>query len=684
MAIAKFYHPEDDGIDNDYILALAGHWRWENTEAESDKKTTEISYFFSNDGKGDPWEPWEMEAFEKVFTAIEAIANITFVEADKAESANLLEFKETDEWPPKDPDTGLRDNWAANHQMPRGDQAIGRYNTDNPDWTPDGLAPGGNVFPAILHEILHGLGLEHTFLDDHDHPTTQPWPDDAPEGSSLADSDYNTVMSYAGEMYGEQSAVGYGKALGPMAIDVAALQAMYGANETYRNGDDTYILPDQNMAGTGWISIWDTGGHDEIVYQGARDATIDLRPATLDPAVKGGERSFAEYVTGGFTIAKGVTIEDAHGGSSKDTIFGNDAKNHLYGNGGDDTIHGEGGDDWIFGGDRNDTLYGGTGGDRLYGGDGADSFFGGDGNDYFYIDAEDTAWSDSYYWLNGGAGRDTVYISSDPGAQLSLLATDVERVFGGSSGDEIDGSGVNVRLYFNGRAGDDVLTGGNARDTLRGGSDDDTLVASAGGDKLVGDAGVDTYDVSAATDQINVDLGEGYAFAGEFGLDTLITIENVIAGSGSDTLLGSDVMNVLDGGAGGDTLRGGAGADRLIGGTGNDDLWGDGISEEASSGKFYGSGNNLPGAPDLGDIFGDQAFGDTFVFDADSGSDTIHDWGKGDTLEISSLWSGGRTVSFDDVTISAENGDAHVSIHETHITLIGAAGQVTQDDFLFV
>src|SRR5213075_615176 len=49
-------------------------------------------------------------------------------------------------------------------------------------------------------------------------------------------------------------------------------------------------------------------------------------------------------------------------------------------------------------------------------------------------------------------------------------------------------------------------------------------------------------------------------------------VENVIGGSGDDTLIGSADANVLSGGFGDDTLDGGAGADVLNGGPGTADL----------------------------------------------------------------------------------------------------------------
>ena len=59
---------------------------------------------------------------------------------------------------------------------------------------------------------------------------------------------------------------------------------------------------------------------------------------------------------GGFTIAAGVTIENAIGGQSDDEIIGNAANNQLFGHAGDDLIDGYLGNNLIDGGDGTDTA----------------------------------------------------------------------------------------------------------------------------------------------------------------------------------------------------------------------------------------------------------------------------------------------------------------------------------------
>src|SRR4029077_1755491 len=87
---------------------------------------------------------------------------------------------------------------------------------------------------------------------------------------------------------------------------------------------------------------------------------------------------------------------------------------------------------------------------------------------------------------------------------------------------------------------------GNALDNaIVGNSGNNTLIGGAGNATLNGGAGTDTADYSSATQGISVDLAAGTASGPEIGNDTLIGIENVVGGSGNDTLLGDNNNNVL-------------------------------------------------------------------------------------------------------------------------------------------
>ena len=96
-----------------------------------------------------------------------------------------------------------------------------------------------------------------------------------------------------------------------------------------------------------------------------------------------------------------------------------------------------------------------------------------------------------------------------------------------------------------------------------------------GVDVGIGGSGNDTLDTSLFSSNYLVNLQTGATnFLGE----SFTEFEAVIAGNGSDTLIGTDGANFMHGGAGDDSILGGNGADTLSGGSGSDNLiGGDGL-----------------------------------------------------------------------------------------------------------
>ena len=232
-------------------------------------------------------------------------------------------------------------------------------------------------------------------------------------------------MSYVRGWDGEGTATDtYGGQGGLGAFDIAALQALYGANDAYNAHDNTYVLPDVNAPGTGWSAIWDTGGTDTISNAGSNDAcTIDLRAAPLLGPDAGGYVSHVDGILGGFTIANGVEIEKAVGGGGDDTLFGNGSANVMIGNAGDDTINGQGGEDTLKGSGGNDDLVGAGSNDKLYGGSGKDGLNGGGGEDQLFGNGgrdvlDGGKGSDQ---LNGGGGTDKYDFTEKPGDGVDAI-----------------------------------------------------------------------------------------------------------------------------------------------------------------------------------------------------------------------------------------------------------------------
>ena len=456
-----------------------------------------ITVYFAPDGvvrdqkTSEGWSDTERAQFMAALASISAVANVTFVETSDP-NADFQLVRDEDEILYESGDTLLGYFFYPYNAAP----SVGVFNASGQGWDSNGLQPGGLGYATIIHEALHGLGLEHPHDGNSILPGLDPNDPNFPFGD-YGDFDLNqtvyTSVSYNTGFIGAPSEnYGFGEAMGPMALDIAALQELYGANTTHASGNDNYELPGSNSAnsGTGWLAIWDTGGEDTISYSGTRAVTIDLRPATLRYEVGGGGFiSAANGIAGGYTIANGVIIENATGGSGNDTLIGNDVANTLTGNSGSDDLSGKDGDDVLNGGNGRDNLFGGAGNDQLYGGNGNDTARGGTGADR----------------INGGANDDTLHGNS--GADNIETATGTNTVYGGSGYDTLTG-GSSVDTIFGGSGndvilgggGNDQLHGGRGDDSINGGNGDDAISGDMGQDILTGGAGADTFIFTSASD----------------------------------------------------------------------------------------------------------------------------------------------------------------------------------------
>jgi Bacterial Ig-like domain/Peptidase M10 serralysin C terminal len=149
----------------------------------------------------------------------------------------------------------------------------------------------GDEKNTVSHELLHALGLDHPFNDGFNDPNTgfsHYYQGTLPNrvggvgggghDTPLTDFLQESVMTYSNPAYGlrpdNNVDIQHNSRWKPGIYDVAAMQHLYGANMTANSGDTSYIYTDQAQV---FDTIWDAGGNDTIVSQGATNDVIDLR-----------------------------------------------------------------------------------------------------------------------------------------------------------------------------------------------------------------------------------------------------------------------------------------------------------------------------------------------------------------------------------------------------------------------
>jgi hypothetical protein len=396
------------------------------------------------------FQEWEQNAIELALDRYENVADLIYIETDDRGAADIV-FVSYNGTP------GILTPSLAGRMSPPDTANEGQteYNAGDYRWTHEGLAPGGVFFGTLIHELGHGHGLAHPH-DNGGRSSIMRGVEEI-DTAVYTNGDYDlnqgvyTMMSYQDgwekSPYGQpRNDAGYGFIGSLMAFDVAAIQDKYGVNEDYHKGNDTYYLPDQNAPaqfdangkmtaeGTSWKCIWDAGGIDNLVYDGTRAAHIDLRPATLKYEYGGGGWiSYAWGIHGGWTIANGVTIENAKSGSGNDTLIGNAVANTLDAGAGHDSIAGGAGGDVLLGRAGTDTLKGEAGNDRIYGGEGHDRIFGGAGRDTL----EGGSGLDRFYFdVKGSVHADRI-LDFKPADDTIMLSRDAFTAFGGTGTDPL-------------------------------------------------------------------------------------------------------------------------------------------------------------------------------------------------------------------------------------------------------
>ena len=466
-------------------------------------------------------------------------------------------------------------------------------------------------FQTYIHEIGHALGLGHAgnYNGEASYPNDALFQNDAWVTSIMSYFSQTENTYFAGQGFGENFL------LTPMMADIYAMSLLYGLSTTTNAGDTIHTFGPSN---SGAVCIYDAGGVDWLYGTAfAGSQLINLNPGSF---------SNIHGDVGNVSIALGVTIENALGGSGADTIIGNSVANRLEGADGADLLDGGLGADTLVGGFGNDryvvdqagdaiveltgqgddllvarvtftlatgnsietmttvnasaltainltgnefaqSLYGNAGDNILAGGGGADYLVGGLGNDSFLVDQ-----SDLISELVGG-GDDRIYV---PGTYVLREGSEIETLVAANqeSFDAVNLTGNEFGQSLYGSQGVNSLNGGAGNDFLVGLGGNDFLLGGSGSDNMAGGAGNDIYYVDTG-DWVIEAAGEGddhvVAFD-HFALRVGESVETLAAAPGAAAIIltGNALAQSIYGNDGNNILTGGGGSDYLVGGAGAD------------------------------------------------------------------------------------------------------------------
>ncbi len=488
----------------------------------------------------DGWSVETIAAAKVAFANYEQVANVHFNYVSSIAQADFVMATN-----PNTPDTEIVGNygyWDVGGGLQASDKlkyngvsytvdGVGVFNSADLTWTAANLKQGAYGYITLIHEIGHGMGLAHP----HDTGGGSEVMHGVTAGQGNGDyGDFNlnqgvySTMSYndgwhtapqVDERTVSLGTLGFGWQGSLMALDIAELQRKYGTNTSFRTGNDTYTLSDVNGPGTLYQSIWDAGGTDTLRYTGSKNANISLKAATLDySATGGGVVSYVKGIHGGLTIANGVSIERAIGGTGNDVFHGGTGHNTIDGGAGFDTM--DYSDRYkavsvvLQGTATASVSVGGVVEDKLLH---IEAIIGSGQNDALVGDALNNrfrgmAGSD---WINGRAGRDTAdYSDKTKSVAVSLDGSDVvgvtvggvaedkikniENLTGGSAGDRLTGDWLANAIA--GRSGIDTIDGSEGNDTIDGGGGSDILTGGLGVDRFVFSGTIGAGNIDTITD----------------------------------------------------------------------------------------------------------------------------------------------------------------------------------------
>ena len=682
---------------NPYINGILTGTKWA-TSSLTYSFPSSASYYGSGYGSGEPnnnfqaFNAAQQAAVKSVYAMYSSVANVTFTEVTETSTQHAdLRFAETDKYT-----TAF--GYYPSTSAEGGDAWFGNSSNyfNNP-------VKGNYAYFTTIHEIGHTLGLKHA------HESMGSF---GPMPSDRNSTEY-TVMSYrsyigASTAYYTNGGWSYPQTL--MMYDIAAVQALYGANYNTNNGDSVYQW-DPNTGelfvnGTGqgapgsnqvYMTVWDGGGSDTYDFSNYQTSvTVSLEPGewtttSSQQLANLGNGHFASgNVANALLYQSNLTslIENVIGGSGNDVLEGNVANNVFRGGGGNDLIDGRGGSDTaVYSGNEADYHYEQhadgtwTVADLRNGSpDGVDTL-----KNIRYLKFADATvdFGPIMTVIAGTNANDMIDATHTVAGQLTPT-DELDTVYGMAGNDTIDALG-----------GDDLIYGGDGSDTLYGGAGNDLVDGGSGSDKMYGGLGDDTYVVDNKEDVASEANGDGtdtvlssISFSLADSKHAIGSIENLtLTGSGNINATGNALDNILIGNSGNNVLTGGWGGDTLDGGDGSDtaSYATSGLGVAVSLALGVGSGGDAEGdrLSNIENLTGSN-YDDTLEGD---GGDNKLVGGKGiDTVSYAHADSGadGQGVTVNIGTTKAQNtltagtdalsGFENLTGSQFNDTLIGSRG----------
>ncbi|MES2677874.1 MAG: peptidoglycan DD-metalloendopeptidase family protein [Pseudomonadota bacterium] len=293
--------------------------------------------------------------------------------------------------------------------------------------------------------------------------------------------------------------------------------------------------------------------------------------------------------------------------------------------------------------------------DKFIGGSGINTILMTEGNDVLALDdqasagASDQARVRDISVIHAGAGDDIINFSTQKysygdavvyggtGNDKIWLSSGNDQIFGGEGNDEIYSGtgndnlvgGLGDDLLFAG-IGNDILEGSGGANQLNGEDGDDIFIGGSGSDTINGGTGNDTISYANSAASVAINLANNSTSDGaannDAANDLISSIENITGSSWNDTLIGNDSNNIFNGNGGNDSISG-----------------------------------------SLGD--------DTYIYNQNSGSDTIIETGSGvDSIQF------GLGIEASDLTFATNGNDLEIQVGNNSANKLILKNQLTTTD----